>query len=232
MGPVSLLSSPRRRRRFAWSAGALVVITAVLAVFTLVPSHGGPAKGVRVAPRPPTFGATTTQAPIMQRESPAAARARQRAEAIVRPLAATFVDDLLQRRQLARAYALLGPELRRGASLHDWQTGRFLPLSATGTGGSEVIAFSGPTTVGIVSAIGTNVLFAMRFDKTNRRWVIDYVHQGHGSAYVDASNYAPAGFLPGSRHETLWTWLALIGGFLAIVAVAVLFDAWLKDSRT
>jgi hypothetical protein len=43
---------------------------------------------------------------------------------------------------------------------------------------------------------------------------------------------APAGFLPGSRHETFWTWLALIGGFLAIVAVAALFEARLRDSRT
>jgi hypothetical protein len=38
--------------------------------------------------------------------------------------------------------------------------------------------------------------------------------------------------LPGSHTETLWTWLALIGGFLALVAVAVFFEQWLRDSRT
>lgn len=228
---MRLLSSPRRRRRLAWSAGTLVVVAAVLAVFALVPSHNGPATGVRVAPRPPTFG-TTTAPPIVQPESPAAARARMRAEATVRPLAVQFVDDLLRRRDLPQAYALLSPDLRRSASLHDWQTGRFLPLKATGTRALTVIAFSGASTVGLVSAIGNDVLFAVRFDKTNGRWLVDYVHQGHSSGRVGAANYAPAGFLPGSHVETLWTWLALIGGFLAIVAVAVFFEAWLRDSRT
>jgi hypothetical protein len=87
-------------------------------------------------------------------------------------------------------------------------------------------------TVGLVSAIGSTVLFAMRFDKTNARRLIDYLHQGHGSTYVDATNYAPAGFPSGSHTETLWTWLALIGGFLAVVAVAAFFEQWLRGSRT
>jgi hypothetical protein len=30
----------------------------------LLPSHGGQAKGVRVAPRPPVFGGPTTTTPI------------------------------------------------------------------------------------------------------------------------------------------------------------------------
>jgi hypothetical protein len=230
--PVSLLSSPRRRRRLAWLAGVFGVAAVVVAVIALVPGHGGPAKGLRVTPRAPAFGETTRGPGFVQSESPAAARARQKAEKIVRPLAAEFVDDLLQRRHLPRAYALLSPELRKGYSLHDWQEGRFLPLSATGTWASSAIAFSGATTVGIVSAVGTNVLFAMRFDKTDGHWLVDYVHEGRGSSFIGPSNYAPAGFLPGSHQETLWTWLALIGGFLGIVAVAVLFERWLRDSRT
>ncbi len=72
---TSLLSSPRRRR-LAWLAGFLLLIAIVFAVFALVPSHSGPAKGVRVAPRAPHPGATTTAPPIVQPESPAAARAR------------------------------------------------------------------------------------------------------------------------------------------------------------
>lgn len=230
--PVPLLSSPRRRRRLAWLAGALVVIAAVLAVVALVPSHGGPVKGVRVPPRIPLPGATTTRLPIYaQQETPAEAKARKRAEAVVRPLAVAFVDDLLHRRHLARAYALLSPDLQKAASLHDWQQGRFIPLSVTGTDASTVIAFSGGSTVGTVASMGNDVLFAVRFDKVRGRWLIDYLHEGRSSTYVDAMNFAPAGFLPGSRHETLWTWLALIGGFLALVAVAALVEAWLRDSR-
>jgi hypothetical protein len=230
---MRLLSSPRRRRRLAWSAGILVVVAAVLAVVALVPSHSGPANGVRVAPRAPTFGATTTAPPIVQPESPAAARAREQAEQTVQPLALTFVGDILQRRHLTRAYALLSPDLQNGASLHDWRTGRFLPLPASKSGVSYVtIAYSGATTVGLVASIGGNTLFAMRFDRTKGRWLIDYLHQGRSSTRVGPANYAPAGFLPGSHQETLWTWLALIGGFLAVVAVAVFFESWLRDSRT
>lgn len=229
---VSILSSPRRRRRLAWLAGALGVVAAVAVVIAVVPSHGGPAKGVRVAPQAPAFGETTQPPPAVPPESPAEIRARQRAERTVRALAVTFVDDLLRRHDLPRAYALLSPDLQQGASLHDWQTGRYLPLSATGSGASFTIAYSGAATVGVVSEIGNGVLFAMRLDKTKGRWLIDYLHQGHSSTRVDAANYAPAGFLPGSHVETFWTWLALIGGFFAIVAVAVMFDRWLKDSRT
>ena len=228
---TTLLSSPRRRRRLAWLTGVLCVIAVVAAVIAFVPSHGGPASGVQVAPRAPVFG--QTPAPVLpDAESPAAARARKNAERIVRPLARRFVDDLLQRRDLPFAYSLLSPELQKGYSLHDWQSGRLIPLSATGTGASILVAFSGGRTVGTVSSIGSNVLFAVRFDKTNDRWLVDYVHQGHSSPHVDELNYAPAGFLPGGHTETLWTWLALIGGFLAIVAVAVFFESWLRDSRT
>jgi hypothetical protein len=201
-------------------------------MFALVPSHSGPAKGVRVAPHAPVFGQTTPTTAIIPPESPAEQKARTKAEAVVRPLARRFVDDLLLRHDLPFAYALLSIDLRNGASLHDWQQGRDLPLAANASGGSVVVAFSGPTTVGIVSSIGSNLLVAMRFDKANGNWRIDYLHQGHSSSYVDDLNYAPAGFLPGSHAETLWTWLALIGGFLAIVAVAVFFESWLRDSRT
>jgi hypothetical protein len=229
---MKMLSSPRRRRRLAWSAGVLVVVAAVAVVIALVPGHNGPANGVRVAPRAPGCGATTTQAPLVKPESPAEARARAKAEETVRPLAVTFVADILQRRHLARAYALLSPDLQNGASLHDWQTGRFLPLSAPGsTEGSFTIAYSGPTIVGLVASIGNDVLFALRFDKANGRWLIDYLHQGHSTTRIDATNYAPAGFLPGSHQETFWTWLALIGGLLAVIAVGVLFEHRLRDRR-
>jgi hypothetical protein len=230
--PVSILSSPRRRRRLAWLAGALGVVAVVAVVIAVVPNHGGPAKGVRVAPQAPAFGETTQRPTVVQPESLAEARARQNAERTVRLLAVNFVDRLLRRHDLPRAYALLSPDLQQGTSLHDWQAGRYLPLSATGNAGSFTIAFSGATTVGLVSEIGSNVLFAMRFDKLKGRWLVDYLHQGHSSSRVDATNYAPAGFLPGSHVETFWTWLALIGGLFAIVAVAVVFEQWLRGSGT
>ena len=227
MGVVPLLSSPRRRRRLAWSAGTLGFLAALLAVFALAPNHNGPAKGVRVAPPTPSFGRPAPP-PVVQTETPAAARARKRAERIVRPLAVAFVDDLQRRRNLPRAYSLLSPNLRRAASLQDWQQGRYLPLPAGSEGGFPVVAFSGATTVGLVFTSGER-LIALRFDKTKGRWLVDYLHAGHTSSRIGASNYAPPGFLPGSHTETIWTWLALAGGFLAIVGVAALFEQRLRE---
>lgn len=235
---MSFLASPRRRRRLAWVVLAGGVVGLFLLVNALLPSHG-PSKQIRVAPHAPVLGSgrPTTTSPFGA-EDPAAKRARVRAEAVVRPLANAFVGDLLRRRRLADAYALLAPSLRARYSLADWQRGRALPLAANAyaTPGST-IAFSGRTTVGLVASIapgGTappgsdSTLFAVRFEKTNGRWRVDYLHRGHSSSRIDAANYAPAGFLPGSHQETLWTWLVLAGGLLAVIGVAGLVDRGLS----
>jgi hypothetical protein len=73
-------------------------------------------------------------------------------------------------------------------------------------------------------------LVALRFDK-RKTWLIDYIHQGHASARVDAGNYAPPGFLPGSHTETFGTWLILIGGLAGLIAVVALADWWISRQR-
>ncbi|MFZ1879086.1 MAG: hypothetical protein WAU41_02875 [Gaiellaceae bacterium] len=229
---MGLLASPRRRRRLAWASAVVGVVALVLVVNALLPSHGGPAKGVRVAPRAPVFGGQTTGPAVFGGESDAQARARKRAEAVVRPLANEFISDLQERRRLASAYALLAPSLRSRYDLIDWRAGRNLPLAAnTLTTPGSTIAFSGGTTVGLVTSIaGANesTLVALRFDKTNGRWLIDYLHRGHTSARIDETNYAPPGFLPGSHVETIWTWLILVGGFIGLILVAAFVSRSLK----
>jgi hypothetical protein len=223
---VGLLASPRRRRRLAWATAALAVIGMLALVIAFLPSRGGPANGVRVAPQVPVFGGSRTTPARFGGETPAEARARKRAEAAVHPLANAFVGDLLQRRRLAAAHALLAPSLRSRYALADWQAGRDLPLAANSlaTPGTS-IAFSGRSTVGLVASIpgATDAtLVALRFEKTNGRWLIDYIHRGHSSVRIDESNFAPPGFLPGSHVETIWTWLILVGGLLALILVAAI----------
>jgi len=221
-GVRHLLSSPRRRRRLAWLVALAGVVGAVLAVVILVPSHGG--SGQHVIPRAPAFGAEPTSTGAGFGSTPAEELAARRAEAAVRPLARTFVDDLALRRDLSYAYALLGPDLRKRYALGSWLQGRGLPLAETGTEASVSVAFSGATTVGFVADLDSDILFAVRFDKRADRWLVAYVRQGHASTNISATNFAPAGFLPGSRHETVWTWLALIGGFVCVVGIAVLAE--------
>jgi hypothetical protein len=208
------------------------VIGLLLLVNALLPSHGTTRKGVRVAPQAPIFGAPTVTTALFGGESPAEARARKRAEVAVRPLAAAFVGDLLLRRNLTAAHALLTPSLRSQYAFVDWAAGRNLPLprNALTTPGTT-IAFSGATTVGLVATIPGNsesTLLALRFERTGGRWLIDYLHRGHTSVRIDETNYAPPGFLPGSHVETLWTWLILAGGLLGLILVAALISRGLK----
>jgi hypothetical protein len=229
---VGFLASPRRRRRLAWATAALGVAGAFLLVNALLPSRGGPVKGVRIAPQAPVFGGRTTTPARFGGESPAEARARRRAEAAVHPLANAFVGDLLQRRRLAAAYALLAPSLRSRYALADWQSGRDLPISANSlvTPGSSIV-FSGPTMVGLVASIPgvtESTLVALRFERASGRWLIDYLHRGHSSARIDETNYAPPGFLPGSHVETIWTWSILVGGLLGLILVAALVSRGLR----
>ena len=215
-------SSPRRRRRLLWAGAALVAVAGFLAVNALLPSHGG---AVRRSPtETATGGVPFTKADAAEQA------AADRAAAAVQPLANEFVGDLASHTHLARAFALLAPKLREQYSQQDWTSGRDLPLTgvdATGAGAS--VAFSGRTTVGLVSSLQPNVLFAVRFDKLpGLGWRVAYVHDGHGSSYVTESNFSPAGFTPGSHANTLGTWLILLGGFLALVAVVVLADRLLS----
>jgi hypothetical protein len=120
-------------------------------------------------------------------------------------LAEQFVTDLIARRRLPAAYALLDGRLRRESSLDAWRRGLPLNVPATAEYGGVDVAYSGSTMVGLVATISPNngnpgansVLYAMRFVHVGRAWRVDFLHQGHSSRYVDAGNYSPHGFLPG-----------------------------------
>jgi hypothetical protein len=202
-----------------------------------MPSHGGDG-GATAPPSAPVFGATTSK-PLFGEPSPATRRAQAKAEAAVRPLAASFVDDLIHRRSLARAHALLGSKLREHYSLADWLRGRDLPLN-TGQGavaGGSDVAFSGPKMVGLVYTISPDhpgaddTLYALRFVKQNG-WHIDFSHQGHSSRYVDAANFTPHGFLPGSSSGSSWSWLILVLGLIGLIAVVAIADRGLRGRRS
>ena len=151
------------------------------------------------------------------------------------------MNDVVSRKKLAQAYALLDPKLRAKYSLSDWQAGSHLPVSLDAQkqySVSTVLSFAGAKTAGFVSAVdeqpqtsSENTLVAVRFTKHNGRWLVDYVNQGHSSRLVDQSNYAPAGFLPGSHGQSTKDWAILLFGFLAVVAVVVVLDRLLGGSR-
>ena len=102
--------------------------------------------------------------------------------------------------------------------------------------GSATVAYSGATEVGLIDSVSKlgdpdGDLVALRFDKRGTDWLIDYVHQGRASTRVDATNYAPAGFLPGTHRETVGTWLILGLGLAGIIALVAVADWWLSRTR-
>ena len=212
---MAFLSSPRRRRQALWIGAALVAVGGVLLLNAALPSHGGPVRTTPLSPQAVPSGGSASEEAVARR-----------ARATVQPLANRFVDELVNRRDLDRAYALLAPKAREHYSLLDWQAGRNLPISgASGTGGASVV-FAGGATVGLVASFsGGRVLFAVRFDKLSALgWRVAYMHQGHASSRVTEADYSPAGFAPGSQHETVGTWLILLGGLALLIAVAAIVD--------
>lgn len=213
---MALLSSPRRRRRLLWAVGLVVAIGGFLVLNAVLPSHGGP---VRASPNP------NSRTPPLSSDDVAEQAAARRSAAVVQPLANRFVDELVQHRNLDDAYQTLSPRTRDHYSLLDWQAGRDLPLRGASGAGGPSVAFAGRTTVGFVAGLSPGILFALRFDKLPvLGWRVAYMHQGHSSTYVTESNYSPAGFVPGSRGETLGTWLILLGGLAGLIAVVALID--------
>lgn len=211
-------SSPRRRRRLLWVGALLLVVAGFFGVNGLLPSHGAK---TRASPLD-----TVQRGVPLSPSDLAEQRAAERSAHSTQPLATEFVSDLVSREHLDRAFALLTPKLREHYSQLDWTSGRDLPLTGVdATSAGATVAFAGHTTVGFVSSLQPNVLFAVRFDKLPvLGWRVSYVHEGHGSSYVTESNYSPAGFAPGSQANTLGTWLIVLGGFLALVVVVALAD--------
>lgn len=235
---MSVVSSPRMRRRLVWLAGALAVLAFGVGVIALLPRHGGSSARTfgRTAPENP-FGTTTGPSARQQTAEAAAARAVAKA---VRPRAESFMADVVSRKNLAQAHALLGSKLRAKYALADWRAGDHLPVSVDPRKQysiSTVLSFSGARTAGFVSAVdeepqvsSETTLVAVRFAKERGHWLVDYINQGHSSRLVDQSNYAPAGFLPGSHGQSKKDWAILILGFLALVAIVLLLDRLLGGS--
>ena len=236
---MSALSSPRTRRRLVWLAAVVAVVAIGAGVIELLPRHGGSSARTfdRSAPGNP-FG-TTTGPGAQQQASEAAARAAAQA---VRPLAESFMAGVVLGKNLAQAHALLDPKLRAKYALSDWRAGHDLPVSVDSQKQfsiSTVLSFAGAKSAGFVSAVdqeprvpSETTLVAVRFAKQRGHWLVDYINQGHSSRLVDQSNYAPAGFLPGSHGQSTKDWAILILGFLAVVAIVVLLDRLLGGSRS
>jgi hypothetical protein len=155
-------------------------------------------------------------------------RARRKAVATVRPLAAQFLTALVGRRDPALARSLLVPPLRsHGLPLSSLPRSTLIP--------GATVAFSGPKLVGLVyafaSANADSVLLGVRVKKANGRWLIDYLRQGHSSRSISETNFSPPGFSPGSQSTSLTASLPLLLGLVVLIALVVMVERALSRRR-
>lgn len=105
------------------------------------------------------------------------------------------------------------------------------PLNRGRTLSGLSVAFADAKVVGFVFAytppgggVSDATLFAIRYRKTPTGWVRDYVHRGHGSAYVDEDNFAPSGFLPGSYGRDWNAYVPVLLVLLGVIVLVVLLE--------
>jgi hypothetical protein len=104
-----MLASPRRRRRFGWSALALAVLAGGAGAIALMPrGEGAPPDVLRPAPPLP-----------VEREVRLTASMRDGIDATI----SRFVPAAVGRRDPALAWRLAGPALRAGGSRAEWLRG-------------------------------------------------------------------------------------------------------------
>jgi hypothetical protein len=108
---VRVLSSPRWRRRLAWSVGALTVVGAAVAIGVIYPNTGNETSGT------PSGEQARVYKPPKHIELTREQRAR------VLATAANFVTHAVARRKVEQAYDLTHPSLRGGMTREQWRSG-------------------------------------------------------------------------------------------------------------
>jgi hypothetical protein len=108
--------SPRARRRFILFACIAVPLIVVIALFTLIPSHGPTAPGP-IGNEGPAQLAANTQAVKLTRAD------RRAIDAVLD----RFLPAAMERKDIDEGWALAGPEFKAGSTLAEWRRGN-LPV--------------------------------------------------------------------------------------------------------
>lgn len=143
---MSLLASPRRRRRLAWTTGSLVVAVPLVYLAVHFSSSESPMNA---------NGRNLPLAAIYQkRKHVPFAGADRRA---VRRLLARFIETAVARHNVASSWDLAGPALRTGMTRRQWATGNIpvvpYPASRHGQGMWNVVQYSYRDEVGLEALI-------------------------------------------------------------------------------
>jgi hypothetical protein len=109
---VSVLRSPRWRRRFAWSAGAVALVGLAVTIGIKYPN---------TAERAPETAPAGAKGYVYREPKHVELKKEERARLLA--TAANFVTHAVARRKVDEAYDLAAPSLRGGLSRSEWRSG-------------------------------------------------------------------------------------------------------------
>jgi hypothetical protein len=211
------LSSHRFRRRAVWTVAVVASLGGVAAAAVLIGNTGTSQQtAVRNAP------AWVYHEPKLHRLSE-----RERLELLA--TSTKFVQTAVARRDLDRAWAMLGPDLRAGMTRKEWDTGNntVVPFPAVGIATWDVlysyeddVAFD----LSLVSEpghdlVGKTFTIELRRDARRNRWLVaSWVPKGlAGAGQSIAAASAPPPSSPRAHLSTKWLLLPL--AILALIVV-------------
>jgi hypothetical protein len=200
-----LLASHRRRRRFAFSAGTLVVAVPLLVLAVHFSSAGSPGNA---------NGPNVDESSLYRQPKHVRFTAPERAA--VHRLLRRFVATAVARRDVASSWPLAGPALRRGISREEWAKGDIpvvpYPVSRHGQGAWSAVQYSYRDEVGLeallfprrCSGYSIATVDATVVRGRDRRWRVNYwmITKFHGpGTTAPADSPSALGEGPGNVHN-------------------------------
>src|SRR5689334_23261430 len=215
------LSSPRFRRRLAWSAGSLTVVAAVL-VGGIVVGNTGRSNETPLIDKP----AWVYKEPANMTLTAADRRA-------LFATASRFIRTAVARKHLDSAWDMLGPEMKAGQTRKSWDTGvnNVIPFPAVGIANWNILySYEGDVAIdlGVVGAKNSDwagktfTLELKHYPSHPHDWLVaSWVPKGIGGA-GQVKSVAKAPPLPPVHAQLSPKWLLLPIGILGSLGVVLL----------
>lgn len=241
----SLLASPRRRKRLAWTAGLVGLAIAVAVATKAMPSGKEP---------PPETFSNRQAVDVLANEK--LVKVTRRDRAAINATLDRFVPSAVRRDDPLDAYAVSTPNLRSQATPRQWRTGDIPvhPFPARGRrfhGWTVNYAMRNHVNLDLLVMPDLKqelrpIAFTIDVQRIRGRWLVDAVlpiavfaplpPQGNRGPVISTYDLVPSGVRGGasgnSRLSHAWFLVpfALVAGGLLLVA-ALLVRSWMRDRR-
>jgi hypothetical protein len=233
---MSLLSSPRRRRRLSWLAIVVGVAGLVVLGVLLIPNHSGHL--------PEHFSNTPVQTIVNEKEVPVTDRIRRDVDALFDE----FVPAAVARRDTAAAYDLATPAFHADGTRASWAAGQlpvfpYKPKGTTFHGWHVETSYRDDLNLQLylepAKAGEGPIAYDVELRRIKGRWLVD--------SFYPRTTYAPtepasgkgrvvrpapeASTLPKAHTGVLWGVLAGFFGLILIVPLIFFGAAWMSNRK-